>query len=457
MKNSATKRAFLLSVLSLMLCISMLIGTTYAWFTDSVTTGVNSIKSGTLDIDVVAADGTTSLSGKTLTFQKAAGHENETVLWEPGASYNLESFYIVNKGDLYLKYKVDVAAATGDTELLDVIDFTIGGTAMDSYFATTDIILAPNEMSPLITIKGTMDTEAGNDYMGLTLNEVAITVYAAQVNKEVDSIDSTYDINAEYGNAPYTPPTVTVSTAAELQAALTPSISSDTATVSLAEDITLADGEIWTPLDLIAYAPNSVKHIIINGNGHTISGLNAPLLGDCHFGNTSIEIKDLTLIDVEISEKSYNSGSAAFIAYANRCASVTMSNCHLQDSNISVSADLSGVGGLIGYADPDVLKINGCSVTNTTINASAASAGAIVGAMGYYEAEITDAKVVGCTVTGERVDKTGYVIGSNLYCTNASITTKDCSGNTVFGTANSDVIYGRKVGTNPFTVNGVAK
>ena len=88
---------------------------------------------------------------------------------------------------------------------------------------------------------------------------------------------------------------------------------------------------------------------------------------------------------------------------------------------------------------------------------SSASAGAIVGAIGYYKATITDAKVVGCEINGEKTEKSGYVIGSNLYCTEATITTKDCSGNKVFGAADSDVIYGRYLGGNPFTVNGVLK
>ena len=44
------KRALLLSVLALMLCAAMLIGTTYAWFTDTATAGVNRIQSGTLNV-----------------------------------------------------------------------------------------------------------------------------------------------------------------------------------------------------------------------------------------------------------------------------------------------------------------------------------------------------------------------------------------------------------------------
>ena len=46
----STKRALVLSLLSMLLCVSMLVGSTYAWFTDTATTAVNKIQAGTLDV-----------------------------------------------------------------------------------------------------------------------------------------------------------------------------------------------------------------------------------------------------------------------------------------------------------------------------------------------------------------------------------------------------------------------
>ena len=63
------KRALLLSVLALMLCAAMLIGTTYAWFTDTATAGVNRIQSGTLNVVLEMKDNNdkwVSAEGKTL-------------------------------------------------------------------------------------------------------------------------------------------------------------------------------------------------------------------------------------------------------------------------------------------------------------------------------------------------------------------------------------------------------
>ena len=51
-KQKSTKRALLLSALSLLMCVSMLIGSTFAWFTDSVTSAGNKIQAGTLKIDL---------------------------------------------------------------------------------------------------------------------------------------------------------------------------------------------------------------------------------------------------------------------------------------------------------------------------------------------------------------------------------------------------------------------
>ena len=57
MAKRQTKRALITSVVSLLVCFSMLVGTTFSWFTDSVTSSGNIIKSGTLDVQMFFADG----------------------------------------------------------------------------------------------------------------------------------------------------------------------------------------------------------------------------------------------------------------------------------------------------------------------------------------------------------------------------------------------------------------
>ena len=46
MNSKSTKRALLTSVLAMVVCLAMLVGSTFAWFTDTATTGVNKIQAG---------------------------------------------------------------------------------------------------------------------------------------------------------------------------------------------------------------------------------------------------------------------------------------------------------------------------------------------------------------------------------------------------------------------------
>ena len=202
-----TKRALLTSIMALVMCVVMLVGTTFAWFTDTASTSVNKIEAGKLDVDMVDTTGA-SLVGKTLSWQKAAGGANQEVLWEPGATYNLNEFRIVNKGSLALKYEITVNGVKGSSKLLEAIDFTatIGNTtvALDSLkgailpsTATTTTGDEVIEKTDLITISGTMKTGAGNEYQGLTIDGVSITVVATQYTYEYDSNGKTYDGTAD--------------------------------------------------------------------------------------------------------------------------------------------------------------------------------------------------------------------------------------------------------------------
>ena len=200
----STKKALVASVLSLLLCMTMLLGTTFAWFTDNASTAVNKIQSGTLDVVLLDASGN-NLEGATLDFIKAAGHENEPVLWEPGCTYNLPEVYVQNNGTLALKYKIIISGIQGDAKLNEAIDWTIGGLAME-----TEYTLVPGQKSDALTISGTMKTDAGNEYQGLSIDGIAITVVATQATVEHDSIDNQYDKNAQYIETVIIPDTTAV-------------------------------------------------------------------------------------------------------------------------------------------------------------------------------------------------------------------------------------------------------
>ena len=210
-KNS-TKRTLALSLLVMLLCVAMLVGTTFAWFTDSASTAVNKIQAGKLDVQLLDEQGV-SLEGQTLAWQKAQGvTANEEVLWEPGCTYKLQPFKIKNNGSLALKYKIQISGIQGDAELNNVIDWTYTLADSSVFPITEEGHLTAGQETGLITISGQMQESAGNKYQGKSIDGIGITVYAAQDTVENDSYGNEYDQDAEYA--------VEVKTADELHKAL---------------------------------------------------------------------------------------------------------------------------------------------------------------------------------------------------------------------------------------------
>ena len=206
MKLKSKKSALLLSFTSLLLCFAMLAGSTFAWFTDTATTGVNKIVSGKLDVDIVdAADTTKSLDKQTLKWVRAKSDtgkeavDSAEILWEPGCTYQLQPFKIANKGNLALKYKIQITGIQGDAKLNEVIEWKINGAAIN---LTEKSLAAATANGPTysdeITISGHMKEKAGNEYQNKSIDGIAITVYATQDTVENDSFNNTYDENATY-------------------------------------------------------------------------------------------------------------------------------------------------------------------------------------------------------------------------------------------------------------------
>ena len=207
--QKATKRALLTSVMALVMCVVMLVGTTFAWFTDTASTGVNKIVAGNLDVDIVDENGD-SLDGGTLSFVNKENQSN--ILWEPGATFFTQGFKIVNKGNLALKYKVVVSGKTGDAKLLNAIKFDVvtekTKEATEALAEEGNLLLngasAPEAENVYYYLRGHMKEEAGNEYKNLTLDGISITVYATQYTHEHDSFDNTYDADAGKDTAYYT-------------------------------------------------------------------------------------------------------------------------------------------------------------------------------------------------------------------------------------------------------------
>ena len=261
MSKNTTKRSLLASVFALVLCVAMLVGSTFAWFTDTASTGVNKIVSGNLKVDIIGANSDSHI--EKLNFTKAAITDAEAgaeILWEPGCRYLTEGFRIANKGNLALKWKAQVntgttAANEGNFDLLDVIDFYLVTKAADGTETETalDVFtgnLKKTETSDVYYIKGVMQTTAGNDYQGLTLDGISITVVATQDTVENDSFNNQYDKDAEYP--------ILVTTGDQLQA----TVNNATAPVNIVLANSITTNNFVIPAD---------KDVTLDLNGRTVT------------------------------------------------------------------------------------------------------------------------------------------------------------------------------------------
>ena len=370
--KKATKRALLTSVTALVMCVVMLVGTTFAWFTDTASTGVNKIVAGNLDVDIVDGNGD-SLDGKTLNFVNKENQSN--ILWEPGVTFHTEGFRIKNGGNLALKWKMVVnkdSASTGVVEgsngkagmnLLDVIDFSVVSSKdenapavkIDEFVGHT---AAETIDSVTYYIKGTMKTTAGNDYQNLTLNGITITVYATQDTVENDSFDNTYDEGATL------PEIRTVTDAATIAASVADlaNAGNKNVIVSVAQDmnniagIKTAKGNTLT-MDLngksvgVSYGQGSTN-TTTNGmqllQGSTVTLKNGTYKanhGNDAYHNIAILIQNYSNLTIEnctldMSEANDTAGNSKGTSYAlsTNCGKVVIKG----DTNITARTDHNG-------------------------------------------------------------------------------------------------------------------
>jgi len=139
-RQKGLRRSLWVSALAIVLCCAMLVGTTFAWFTDSVSSSGNRIEAGTLKVDLLELVGSEWISLK----DKDAANEEYAVfdydLWEPGYS-DAALLKVVNKGNLALQYQLNIVPKDTVTEdalkLAEVIDvyYNLGAATLPSGFA----------------------------------------------------------------------------------------------------------------------------------------------------------------------------------------------------------------------------------------------------------------------------------------------------------------------------------
>lgn len=220
-----TKAALLQSAVALLLCISMLIGTTFAWFSDRVSSGGNIITAGNLDLEMYWTDDLDS--GE---WYNVEDGEHNTIFdydkWEPGYT-EVRYIKLKNAGSLALNYKLSIDPQNGIGKLAEVINvyYTSEGVRLDTRddlkklnaigllssvlnggATANGTLLAADQTSPLhpsgeviITLAMSMITSAGNEYQGETIGDgFTIKALATQAPFEKDSFGSDYDADATY-------------------------------------------------------------------------------------------------------------------------------------------------------------------------------------------------------------------------------------------------------------------
>ena len=227
MTKTNSKKALLSSAFALVLSVAMLIGTTFAWFTDTASTAVNKIQAGNLDVklDYKNSDTTsfTKADKNTKVFKEGA-------LWEPG-HVEYVVLKVSNAGSLALKYKlgINIANEVGSTnvynnafKLSDYIRFAVldadksslnrdamVAAATDSklikegYSAEDHLLAGENNSEKIVTLVVWMPTTVGNEAnhkTGVTAPSIdlGISVVATQYTHENDSFDNQYDKDAKY-------------------------------------------------------------------------------------------------------------------------------------------------------------------------------------------------------------------------------------------------------------------
>ena len=219
MKKASTKRSLLISVISLLLCFTMLLGTTLAWFTDEVTSAGNKIQAGTLKLDLLLLD---QESGEWNSLKKDKNPIFNYDRWEPGY-VDVKVLQVKNLGDLALKWVATFVSEKPLSILTDVIDVYVCPSASElGYPADRDLsgyTLVGNLTQFINTLQqttyGTLEAEqsaylgialkmresAGNEYQGLSLGgafDIRIAATQWTGANESDSFDNQYDKEATY-------------------------------------------------------------------------------------------------------------------------------------------------------------------------------------------------------------------------------------------------------------------
>ena len=472
--RKSTKRALVSSALAIIMCVAMLIGATFAWFTDTASTGVNKIQAGNLDVKVEYAkekmndDGT--LAGELTDWtpiDNATNVFDPNALWEPGRTEYVV-FRITNNGNLALKYKLSLETlaqkpgtnkAGEEFYLADYLcasakvnvgpgEIGSGVSSLGAFMtklndlgvAGVKNVLDP-EYHPLTdaTVNGTllpgktncvpmaiwMPTSVGNEANAISPDKAAtidfgINVVATQDTVESDSFNNQYDADAPLDFEP-------VSTADELKAAAT-----NGKNVQLTQDVTLTDaltfdnavtidlnGKTLTSslnsngYSLVTYADATIVNGTYKGTG-TARGIAA--CRNLKMRNVTVDVAGQVGVACSAADRQYTiedstiKGGYALCNFNNN-ATINVSNSTLEGMTTGFYHNGSNSGLNLTVTGTKInAGNNGTDATGVYISGSTATRDA----GGYQKASFTD-----CTVKGNAAIEVKY---TDLTLNNCTVT-----------------------------------
>ena len=414
-KKNVAKRNFIASILATTVSASMLVGSTFAWFTDSASSSNNVIKTGTLDLGMYWTEtfggAWTNAEGD----NAPAIYGNEK--WEPGYT-DVKYVKIANEGSLSFKYEMNVLpngevgalAEVIDVYLMqdvasavtkkDVADATPDGTfqdLIDGEITLAGTLQAGENCVSAIVLK--MQETAGNEYQDESIGDsFELRVLATQYTYEEDSFGDDYDGGATFGTY------IELNDGEDLLTAMASAKENMPLTIKLNSDVEWATEGHHGENDI-----TRASVITIEGNGHTLTatGSGVTPLGDIE---APMILKNLTVVDNSVS---YNEG-AWELTY------LEMGSPRLVCENVT-------------FADEIQIGTN-ATFTNCSFESNEESVYAVW-------VEGGSAKFTNCTFTGYRGLKMHEAYGSEI----SSVIVKDCTFNKLtkkpgiaIGTLNAD-------------------
>ena len=323
--NHSIKRSLMVSVISLILCVSMLLGTTFAWFTDSVTSAGNIIQSGNLDINMYWSE-------DNVVWNDAEGANAAPVFnynnWEPGYT-EVRYVKVTNEGSLSFQYQMNISpngAVSNLAEVIDVYydvvtangDFVAPTTAdrtgslvkvgtladlLNNTGAIAGGVLLPEGQTAagffseeiVVCISLHMQETAGNEYQNKSIGSTFdIKLYATQFGYESDSFGDGYDDDAEivWPDAPAinSSASTTVATGSDNKISSATNISGDRIDAVIPEGVKVADGADELTLS-VKEVEDSQANVQMDETAQTKVALDVHIEGIAEDNTVPMEIK----------------------------------------------------------------------------------------------------------------------------------------------------------------------